>query len=78
MLAEPEASPESERVREVSHADAVSALPVTSPVTSPVTLPVTLPVRAPVIVPALKLPELSRLTIADAVFAFVAASTRSV
>ena len=34
MLAEPEASPDSDRVRAVSHADAVSALPVRSPVTS--------------------------------------------
>lgn len=67
-------------MREVANAVAVAALPVvlpevpvTLPVTLPVRLPVTFPVNAPVIVPAEKFPLLSRLTIVDAVFAFVAA-----
>ena len=65
MLTEPERSPASVIVRAVAHADAVSALPVTSPVRSPVTS-------------AEIAPEPSRLTIALLVLADVAASTKSV
>jgi hypothetical protein len=42
----------------------------------PVRLPVTLPVKFAVIVPAVKLPDPSRLTIVDAVFALVAPLAR--
>jgi hypothetical protein len=49
----------------------VAALPVHEP-EDPLTLPVTLPVSAAVIVPALKLPDASLATIADAVLALVA------
>ena len=56
------ASPVSERVRGVAHAVAVDAFPV----------------NAALIVPAVKLPEASRFTSVDAVFAFVAALTISV
>ena len=55
---------------------ATATVPVTLlavPVTLPVTLPVTFPVKLAVIVPALKLPEASRATKAEAVLAFVAA-----
>ena len=57
---------------------AATVVPEVLPVTSPVTLPVTAPVRAPVTVPTIMLPELSLFTRVLAVFAFVAASTRSV
>ena len=58
-------------VRPVARAVAVAALPVVEP-DDPLTLPVTFPVSAAEIVPALKLPDVSRATIADAVFALVA------
>ena len=58
-------------VRPVARAVAVAAFPVVEP-DDPLTLPVTLPVSAAEIVPALKLPDASRATIADAVFALVA------
>jgi hypothetical protein len=58
-------------VRPVARAVAVAALPVVLP-DDPLTLPVTLPVSAAEIVPALKLPDASRATIADAVFALAA------
>ena len=51
-------------VRPVARAVAVAALPVVEP-----DEPLALPVRFAVIVPAVKLPEASRATIADAVFA---------
>jgi tRNA-binding EMAP/Myf-like protein len=51
----------------VARAVAVAALPVVDPDD-----PLALPVRLAVIVPALKLPDASRATIADAVFALVA------
>jgi hypothetical protein len=47
---------------------AVAAVPAL-----PLTFPVTFPVKAAEMVPALKLPEPSRLTICEAVLAFVAA-----
>jgi len=53
--------------RGVARAVAVAALPVVDPDD-----PLALPVRFAVIVPALKFPDASRATIADAVFAFVA------
>jgi hypothetical protein len=55
------------RVRPVAKAVAVAALPVVEPDD-----PLTLPVRLAVIVPALKLPDASRATIADAVEALAA------
>ena len=58
-------------VRPVASAVAVAAFPVVEP-DDPLTLPVTLPVSAAEIVPALKLPDASRATIADAVFRLVA------
>jgi hypothetical protein len=53
--------------RGVARAVAVAALPVVD-----ADDPLALPVRFAVIVPALKFPDASRATIADAVFAFVA------
>ena len=64
-------SPVSWNVRPVARAVAVAALPVVEPEV-PDTLPVTLPVKLAVTVPAVKLPDASRATIAEAVLAEVA------
>jgi hypothetical protein len=54
--------------RAVCNAVAVAAFPVVEP-DEPLTFPVTFPVSAAEIVPAEKLPDASRATMADAVFA---------
>jgi hypothetical protein len=54
---------------------AVAALPVQEP-ELPDTFPVTFPVSAAVIVPAEKLPEASRATTLEAVFASVASTAK--